>query len=121
MSGDLVSLRLLLISAVPSEQNLWRQGAAMASVPIDFSAADAAAAAGKTLAKGGVDICVIDSKLEIDDKEAALNAARAVEPAPFVVLSAPNARGTARRQRRHLDQASRMPRTRASSSNFASG
>ena len=92
MSGDLVSLRLLLISATPSEQNLWRQGAAMASVPIDFSAA-AAAAAGKTLAKGGVDICVIDSKLENNDKEAALNAARAVEPAPFVVLSAPNALG----------------------------
>jgi CheY-like chemotaxis protein len=92
MSGDLVSLRLLLISAVPSEQNLWRQGAAMASVPIDFSAAEAAAA-GRALAKGGVDICVIDSKLQSNDKEAALNAARAVEPTPFVVLSAPNALG----------------------------
>jgi CheY-like chemotaxis protein len=89
MSGDLISLRLLLVSAVPSEQSLWQQGAALASVPIEFSA-DAAAAAGKTLAKGGVDICVIDSKLSNDDKMAVLNAARAVQPAPFVALSAPN-------------------------------
>jgi CheY-like chemotaxis protein len=93
MSCDLISLRLLLISAVPTEQNLWRQGSALASVPIEFSFADAAVAS-KTLAKGGVDICIIDSRLSNDDKEAVLNAARAVEPAPFVVLSAPN--GTAR-------------------------
>jgi DNA-binding response OmpR family regulator len=92
MSGDFISLRMLLVCAVPSEQELWRQGAALASVPIEFAAADAAGA-GKTLAKGGVDICVIDSKLPSDDKEAALNAARAVEPAPFVVLAAPNALG----------------------------
>ena len=88
MSGDLVSLRLLLVSAVPSEQNLWRQGAALASVPIEFSAADAAAA-NRTLAKGGVDICIIDSKLPGNDKDTVTNAARAVDPAPFVVLSAP--------------------------------
>jgi CheY-like chemotaxis protein len=92
MSGDLISLRMLLICAVPSEQDLWRQGAALASVPIEFAIADAAGA-GKTLAKGGIDICVIDSKLMSDDKEAVLNAARAVEQAPFVVLAAPNALG----------------------------
>ncbi len=92
MSGDLISLGLLLITSVPSEQNLWREGAALASVPIEFAAADAAAAR-KKLAKGGIDICVIDSKLASDEKEAALNAARAVTPAPFVVLSAPNAMG----------------------------
>ena len=89
MSGDLVSLRLLLVAAAPSEQNLWRQGAALASLPIDFSADDASAC-GKILAKGGVDICVIDSKLPDADKDAVLKAARAIEPAPFVVVSAPN-------------------------------
>lgn len=92
MSGDLVSLRLLLISAVPSEQNLWRQGAALASVPIDFSADDPAAA-GKSLGKGGVDICVVDSRLTSSEKEAVVNRARAVEPTPFVVLSSPDAQG----------------------------
>jgi len=89
MSGDLVSLRLLLVSAVPSEQNLWRQGAALASVPIEFSAFDPVAA-NRMLAKGGVDICIIDSRLPTNDKEAVLNAARAVDPGPFVVLSAPS-------------------------------
>jgi hypothetical protein len=67
MSGDLVSLGLLLISAVPSEQNLWREGAALASVPIEF-----AAAARKKLAKGGIDICKIlsGSRFALDINEA---------------------------------------------------
>ena len=33
MSGDLVSLRVLVVTAVPSQQELWQKGAAMASVP----------------------------------------------------------------------------------------
>ena len=89
MSGDLVSLRLVLVAAVASEQNLWRQGAALASVPIEFSADDAAAY-GKLLARGGVDVCVIDSKLSAADKDAVVRAARAIEPTPFVVVSAPD-------------------------------
>jgi CheY-like chemotaxis protein len=87
MSGDLISLRMLLVTAAPSEQNLWRQGTALASVPIEFSSADAVDA-GKMLAKGGVDICIIDSRLSGNDKDAVLNAARVSEPQPFVVLSA---------------------------------
>lgn len=87
MSGDLVSLRLLLVSTVPSEQNLWRQAATLASVPIEFSSEDAAGA-GKMFAKGGVDICVIDSRLAAGDKGVVVNAARASVPSPFVVLSA---------------------------------
>ena len=119
MSGDLVSLRLLLVAAAPSEQNLWRQGAAHASVPIDFSADDASAC-GKILAKGGVDICVIDSKLRTADKDAVLKAARAIEPAPFVVVSAPNGDG-ARSMAATARWPSRpMPETRASSSKSAS-
>jgi len=90
MSGDLISLRMLLVTATPSEQNLWRQGIALASVPIEFSSADAVGA-GRTLAKGGVDICVIDSRLPGDDKDAVLNAARVSEPPPFVALSAQGA------------------------------
>jgi CheY-like chemotaxis protein len=93
MSGDLVSLRLLLAASVPSEHDLWRRGAALASVPIDFSADDAATCC-KVLAKGGVDICVIDSKLSAADKDAVLKAARAIAPTPFVAMSAP--KGAAR-------------------------
>ncbi len=87
MSGDLISLRLLLVSAVPSEQNLWRQAAALASVPIEYIAADAVAA-GKALAAGGVDICVVDARLATNDCEAVLNAARVSAPAPFVAAVA---------------------------------
>ena len=36
MSGDLVSLRMVLVGAAPPHQDLWREGAAQASVPIDF-------------------------------------------------------------------------------------
>jgi DNA-binding NtrC family response regulator len=93
MSDDLVSLRMLLVAAAPSRQDQWRQGAALASVPIEFEAANAAAAKA-LLAKGGVDICVLDAALDDADKASVIKAARAREPAPLVFLSAP--RGSAR-------------------------
>ena len=92
MSGDLISLRLLLVTAAASEESLWRQGCALASVPIDFAAADAVGAT-KALGKGGIDICVIDSRLRDNDKDAVLNAARVSAPPPFVALSAPGGAG----------------------------
>ena len=76
MSGDLVSLRMLLVAAAPPHQDLWREGAAQASVPIEFEAADAAAAKA-ALRKGGVDICVLDGELDDADKASVIKAARA--------------------------------------------
>jgi DNA-binding response OmpR family regulator len=93
MSDDLVSLRMLVVAAVRSQQDLWRQGAALASVPIDFEAANAAAARA-ALGKGGVDICVLDGALPDADTAAVIKAARARQPAPLIILSAP--RGNAR-------------------------
>jgi DNA-binding response OmpR family regulator len=93
MSDDLVSLRILVIAATRPDQELWRQAAAMASVPLEFAAHDAASAAG-TLAKGGADICVLDSGLPDADKAAVIKAARAAQTAPLVFVSAP--RGTIR-------------------------
>jgi DNA-binding response OmpR family regulator len=84
---------MLLVAAVRSHQDLWRQGVAMASVPIDFEAADAAAARA-ALSRGGVDICVLDAALADADMAAVIKAARAKQPAPLVFLSAP--RGSAR-------------------------
>ncbi len=88
MSGDLVSLRMLVVTAMPSDQELWRQGAAMAAVPTEFSAHDAASAIA-TLAKGGTDICVVDDMLAAAEMTAVINAARASRPAPLVFVSAP--------------------------------
>ena len=93
MSDDLVSLRLLLVAAVPPHQDLWREGAAQASVPIDFEAHDAAAAKA-ALRGGGVDICVLNAELADADKASVIKAARAKKPAPLIFVSAP--RGSAR-------------------------
>ena len=93
MSGDLVSLRLLLVAAEPPQQDLWREGALQASVPIDFEARDAAAAKA-ALGKGDIDICVLDGELDDVGKASVIKAARAKKPAPLVFLSAP--KGSAR-------------------------
>ena len=93
MNGDLVSLRLLLVAAAPPQQDLWREGAAQASVPIDFEAHDTATAKA-ALRSGGVDICVLDAELTDADKASVIKAARAKKPAPLIFVSAP--RGSAR-------------------------
>lgn len=93
MSGDLVSLRMLLIGAARPDQDIWRQGATRASFPIEFSAQDPATATG-TLASGGADICLLDGALPDAFKSAMVKAAGLAHPAPLVFVSA--ARGTAR-------------------------
>jgi DNA-binding response OmpR family regulator len=96
MSGDLVSLRLLLVAAAGPQPDVWREGATQASVPIDFDAGDAAAAR-LMLAKGGVDICVLDAALSNDDKASVIRSARkAKAPTPVIFMAAP--RGTARQE-----------------------
>ena len=91
MSGDLVSFRMLYVAAKEpgqklwkSDHELWRQGAAMASVPIEFSAHDAPAAAA-ALRKGGVDICVMDAGLPHDEKAVVIKAASEAQPPPFTI------------------------------------
>jgi len=89
MSGELVSLRVLVVTAVPSQQELWKKGAAMASVPVDCDAADAAAAAAM-LSRGGADICIVDHALPQAERAAAIAAARAANPAPLVFMAMPH-------------------------------
>lgn len=93
MSGDLVSLRMLVIAAGQAEQELWRRGAGMASVPIDFLAQDPTSAT-ETLARGGTDICVLDEDLPEAYKAGIVQASRLAKPAPlvFVSSSAPSRR-----------------------------
>jgi CheY-like chemotaxis protein len=84
--GELVSLRMLVIGAPEPDCALWRQGAALASVPIDFSALAAPLAPG-ALAKGGIDICVLDGDMPDSHKAVVVAAARAVKPTPLVFVS----------------------------------
>jgi DNA-binding response OmpR family regulator len=89
MSGDLVSLRLLLVAASGPQQDIWREGATQASVPIDFDTGDAAAAR-MMLVKGGIDVCVLDAELSNDDKAAVIRSARkAKAPAPVIFMTSP--------------------------------
>ncbi len=91
MSADLVSLRLLLVAAPPAQQELWRKGAAMASVPIDIMTAEAGDAAG-TLADDSFDLCILEGELPDTDKAAVMTAARAARSAPLVFASVPRGR-----------------------------
>lgn len=104
MSGDLVSFRMVYVAAKEPGQKLWkpdhelwRQGAALASVPIEFSAHDATAAAA-ALNKGGVDICVMDASLPQDEKAAVMRAASEASSQPFMIeaaeAGAPRSQGT---------------------------
>jgi CheY-like chemotaxis protein len=88
MSGDLVLLRMLVIAAARPDQELWRQAAAMASIPVEFSAQEPASASA-ALAKTGVDICVVDADLSDANRFAAIEAARAARPAPLIFVAAP--------------------------------
>jgi len=93
MSGDLISLRMLLVGGAPADEDMWREGATQASVPVDFESGDASAAK-VALSRGGVDFCVLVSALDDIDKTSVIKAALAQRPAPLIFASAP--RGSAR-------------------------
>jgi CheY-like chemotaxis protein len=90
MSGDLVSVRLLCVTAVPSLLELYRQGAALASVPVEFSGA-AVAAGLAALGRGGVDICLVDAALPEAERARVIASAHAAAPLPFIAVCAPRA------------------------------
>ncbi len=95
MSGDLVSLRMLLIAGQSSQQGLWCQGAAMAFVPVDVIAAEPSSAV-TALAGDGFDFCVVDADISDTDWAALVSAARGARSVPLVFASVP--RGNPRPQ-----------------------
>lgn len=100
MPGDLVSFRLLFVAAKEvgqdrwrPEHDIWRRGAEMSSVPIEFSAHDAIAAAA-ALSRGKIDFCVMDSGLPAAERAIVVAAVNQAQSPPLTILSA--AIGTAR-------------------------
>ncbi len=85
MSGDLISLRMLVISAFRPAREIWRQGAALASVPIECLEAEPTEVA-PLLSKGGFDIVVLDAALADPDRDNAIKRARALKPLPLIVI-----------------------------------
>jgi DNA-binding NarL/FixJ family response regulator len=86
MSGDLVSLQLLVVSAAAAERELWRAGANFTSVPVKVTEASDAASACALLAKGGVDLTILD--FSIGGAEAVIAAAQSAPRKCLVVMAA---------------------------------
>jgi len=93
MSGDLISLRVLLVANAGPAHEFWRRGVAQISVPVHFDSADGGKGAA-VLGRGGADICIVDHDLSEADFAGVIKTARAIRPRPFVVAAAPP--GTAR-------------------------
>lgn len=92
MTHDFVSLNMMLIGIAGSELELWRQGAALASIPVNLSAHESAPGIA-ALAQGDVDICVLDGALPEAVKAAALASTKALRQKPHLFVRV--ARGVA--------------------------
>jgi len=85
MTHEFVSFNMMLIGIAGSELELWRQGAALASIPVNFSAYDSAPGMA-ALAEGDVDICVLDDALPEAVKAAALASTKALRQKPHLFV-----------------------------------
>jgi len=88
MTGDLVSLRVLIVSAAMHDRDTWRMGAGAMSVPIDVVEAGSATTAAGLVAHGDVDVVLIDSRIAAAERTKLLATARSTKPPPFVFLVA---------------------------------
>jgi DNA-binding NtrC family response regulator len=88
MSGDLLTLRMMTVSGSGPTSELWREAAALASVPIELTVASPAEALVK-LKAGGLDVVVFDAALAAAEHENLLKAARTTAPFPLIAMSAP--------------------------------
>jgi len=82
MTEDLLTLRMLMVGAPQRDCALWSLGATRASIPIEFLTRDPA----KGMPQDGVDIVVIDGRLSEVASAQVVQAARALNPAPLVVV-----------------------------------
>jgi CheY-like chemotaxis protein len=88
MNGDFIFMQILAVCASAQDGELLRQGATLASLPIDFTCVSATAAARAALSKDQIDIVFVDHALAEQDCDF-IGAARAARQPPFVVLVAP--------------------------------
>jgi CheY-like chemotaxis protein len=94
MSGDLISLKLLIVFRSSLGRELLRAGASLSSVPVEIVEADNVAAAGSLIADGGVDLILLGAALPAADKAAVSKAARSAKERPFIIAVGPDSDGT---------------------------
>jgi len=88
MSGELISLRILLVTRSVQDRELIRQGAAAATVPVDVLEADMPAAARAMLGSNEIDAAFIDGSIPANERLALIAEARAAQVQPFVFIVA---------------------------------
>lgn len=88
MSDDLVSLRLLAVSAAAQDRDLLREGAILVSVPIDVLEAATADRAAECLRDGDIDLMLLDATLPDVEKVSLIKSARTLAKPPFIILLA---------------------------------
>jgi CheY-like chemotaxis protein len=86
MSDDLLTLRMLVVSDATSQRDIWRQGAGLASIPIDFDEAATSPAAAEMLGRQSPDILLIDS--ELTGACDLIKVARSLSPVPLILACA---------------------------------
>src|SRR5262245_11054166 len=88
MSGDLVSLRILLLCGSMSDRDRMRQGAATAVVPVDMLETEGVGAARAKLAAQDVDVVFVDAGFPAADRDRLIADARSARARPFVFVLA---------------------------------
>jgi CheY-like chemotaxis protein len=87
MSGDLFTLRMIVVSDEAQDRDIWRDGAKLASVPIDITTTEM----GDTSpidGNGHLDVVVLDG--EVKNWDLLIQAARAMTPRPLVSVATPS-------------------------------
>jgi len=93
MSGDILSVRILVACASDDDRDLLRQGAAQAALPLDLCEAESAGRACAFLDGGDVDIAFVDAALPAADQSRVIAAARGAGNDPIIVLLVTGAGG----------------------------
>jgi CheY-like chemotaxis protein len=86
MSGDLLTLRMMLVTASDAAHELWRQGVALASLPIELNRVDPLAAKSGGTAS---DIVVFDAGIPAAERNAIIQAAADHRPVPLIAAVMP--------------------------------
>ena len=87
MSGDLFTLRMIVVSDQPQDRDLWRDAARLASVPIDITTTEMGEGC-PIEGKGPLDVVVLDG--EVKNWDLLIKAARALTPRPLVSVASPS-------------------------------
>ena len=87
MSGDLFTLRMIVVSDEAQDRDIWRDAAKLASVPIEITATEMGEKS-PIDGNGHPDVVVLDG--EVKNWDLLIQAARALTPRPLVSVATPS-------------------------------